>query len=226
VWQTDEYTFKTFDSAHREVLCQYGTTEPQELVNIKALDAIFPILGKKNGYMPLGGGATSFTMVAVCDVDGKILVGAIGGAQSRARRPLAMKELMLNAKKILDGQSATPPTEYTFGCVAELPYGNVVSYERKSLNWIYEYDADAQFVPASCTKVMTAMVMLDYIKDIHEKIEVSSVADLGGGTDYLLHDGDIINYEQALYTMLLPSNGATCSVVARAVGTKMIVAYD
>ena len=226
VWQTNKYVFHTLDSARREIVCEYGTAEPQELQNLLILDALYPVLGKKNGYMPLGNGNKSFTMVSVCQVNEKILVGAIGGAESRTKRPVAMQELMTNAKRILDGETPQTPTEYLYGCVAELPTGNVVSYERKDLNWIYTYDADTQFVPASCTKVMTAMVMLDYITDLHEKIEVSSVADLGGRTDYLLHDGDIINFKQALYLMMLPSNGATCKVVARVVGTQILVDGD
>ena len=50
-------------------------------------------LGKKAGYMPLSNGST-YTMIAVCVVEGKVVVGAIGGATSRPNRPYAMKELM------------------------------------------------------------------------------------------------------------------------------------
>jgi D-alanyl-D-alanine carboxypeptidase len=225
VWQTNEKTITTFDSARREIFCQYGNEG--ERTNLETLEESYPVLGKKNGYMPLSGSNKIFTMIAVCVVDGKIVVGSLGilGTMSaddgRAQRPVAMKELMDNVKAIMNGGSASTPTYYDYGCAAELPVGNPAMYERKDLNWLYEYNPDTQFAPASCTKVMTAMVMLDYVTDIHAKFKV-----LNAPSGRLLKGTDIFSYEQALYLMMLPSNGTACYAVARAVGTQMITAYS
>lgn len=225
VWQTDSITIKTLDPAHREIECVYGDDTSE-------LDTAYMLLGKKNGFMPLSGNNKSFTMVAVCIVNGKPIVGAIGilGTMSatagRAQRVPAMKELMDNVKRVLDGGSAETPTKYQYGCAAELPVGNVSSYERKALSFICEYQADVQFVPASCTKVLTAMTMLDYITDIHGKFTALDSDDLTTGSGQLLQNGDVLNFEQALYLMMLPSSGATCRALARTIGEKTIIAYD
>ena len=219
IWNTNSKTIQTLDQNHRQIVCEYGD-------NTTSLDAAYPLLGKKNGYMPLSGGGNSFTMVAVCVVDGKIIVGAIGGATSRPNRPIAMKELMDNVHAILNNGTASTPTYYTMGCAAELPSGNPASFERKSLPYIYEYDADTQFVPASVTKVLTAITMLDYCDSVYDKIMALNADDLTTGSGQLLVDGDIINFEQALYLMMLPSSGATCRVVARTLGQKMLKKYS
>lgn len=225
VWQTDSYTFKTLDPNRREIECVYGD-------DITALDSSYMLIGKKNGYMPLSGSNKSFTMVAVCIVNGKPVVGAIGilgtmsATDGRAQRVPAMKELMDNVKRIMDGGSAQTPTKYQYGCAAELPFGNVTSYERKSIPFIYAYQADTKFVPASCTKVLTAITMLDYITDVHERFAVLSSDDLSTGSGQLLQNGDVINYEQALYLMMLPSSGPVCRAIARTIGEKIVIAYD
>lgn len=225
VWQTDSFTFKTLDPAHREIECVYGD-------DVSSLDSAYMLIGKKNGYMPLSGSNKSFTMVAVCIVNDKPIVGAIGilGTMSatvgRAQRVTAMKELMDNVKRVMDGGSAQTPTNYQYGCAAELPFGNVASYERKNISFVYEYQADTQFVPASCTKVLTAMTMLDYITDIHDRLTVLDSDELSTGSGQLLQSGDVINYEQALYLMMLPSSGPTCRAIARTVGERIIIAYD
>ena len=225
VWQTSEYTFKTFDLNHHEIVCEYGD-------DITPLDSVYPLLGKKNGYMPLTGSNKSFTMVAVCLVNNEVVVGAIGilgtmsATDGRAQRVPAMKELMDNVKRAMEGTETVQPTLFNYGCAAILPKGNVVSYERRDIPFIYEYQADTQFVPASCTKVLTAMTMLDYITDVHEKLTVLASDDLTSGSGLLLQDGDIINYEQVLYLMMLPSSGPSCRAIARAIGEKMIIAYD
>ena len=225
VWQTTQYTFNTLDPTHREVICEYGD-------DISVLDSEYMLLGKKNGYMPLTGSNKIFTMVAVCRVEGRLFVGAIGFSSTvsvttgRAQRVPAMKELMDNVKLVLNGGSAQTPTKYDYGAAAEVPIGNVASYEKKDISFICTYNADTKFVPASCTKVITAMTMLDWIADIHDKIEVISSDDPALTSGDLVRVGDIVNYEQALYLMMLPSNGLICRTIARTLGEKMIVGYD
>ena len=215
VWNTNEHTIKTLDKNHREILCEYTD-------DVSVLENAYTLLGKKAGYMPLSGGGSSYTMVAVCVVGDNVVVGAIGGATSRENRPKAMKELM---DKVASS-SSTVPTLYQYGCACILPKGNVSSYERKELDFVYEYNADTQFVPASTTKVLTAITALDYITDLHSKFVVLTGDGLDYGSGQLIQAGDILNFEQALYLMMLPSSGPCCRTVARTLGQKMIIAYD
>lgn len=219
IWSKDSDTICTLDATRREIVCEYGD-------DCTTLNAAYPILGRKNGYMPLSGGGGSYTMLAICIVNGKPVVGAIGGATSRPNRPVAMKELMDNVAAIMNGQQATTPTYYTRGCAAELPTGNASMYDGKPLEYLYEYNADTQFVPASTTKVLTAITMLDNVNDIsgRTKALASDNVDLTTGTQ--LKVGEIVTYEQLLILMMLPSAGSASRVAARSVGQRVILDYD
>ena len=66
------------------------------------------------------------------------------------------------------------------------------------------------------------MVMLDYIKDIHETIEFVD-SDIIGGSGAVFETGDIITYEDALFAMMLPSSNMAAQAVARSVGEKILI---
>lgn len=220
VWNTDSYTIKTLDPAHRVIVCDYSD-------DMTELNNSYIVLGKKAGYMPLSGGGRSVTMLAACLVDDEVVVGAVGGIAVQSERVKAMKQLMDIASEIIQDRSAsTTPSYFQYGCAAILPKGNPISYEHKNISFIYEYNADTQFVPASTTKTLTAITALDYITDMHSKFEVLSSDGLDYGSGQLLQAGDILNYRQALYLMMLPSSGPCCRVVARTLGQKMLIAYE
>lgn len=75
--------------------------------------------------------------------------------------------------------------------------------------------------PASMTKVLTCMVMLDNIGDLQSTIEMQA-GDETGGSGNNISPGDIITYEDAIYNMMLPSSNVTTTVVARVIGTLLL----
>lgn len=86
---------------------------------------------------------------------------------------------------------------------------------------LYAKGLDETLKPASVTKVMTSMVMLDYVDDLQDTIQMQE-GDQTGGSGNNLSVGDVITYYDALHNMLLPSSNVTTTVVARTVGQMII----
>ena len=225
VWCKDEYTVTTLDKQHRTLVCEYGD-------NTTLLENAYPILGKKAGYIaPVD--KRTFSMIAVCLVDGKAVVGAISfdttrevtADEGRAMRIPAMKELMDNVKAIMEGNTPTTPTIYTKGCAAILPAcGSTLMYNSNKVQFIYEYNADTKFAPASTVKLLTAITALDYLDDVHFPMTVMET-ELSSNADFMVA-GDEVNMLQALCIMLIHSNGTMTRTVGRMIGQKIAIAYD
>jgi D-alanyl-D-alanine carboxypeptidase len=94
-------------------------------------------------------------------------------------------------------------------------------YENYPFKFLFEQNADTQILPASVTKVITSMVMLDYVKDLDETIEFIS-SDLIGGSGAVFDTGDVITYRDSLYALMLPSSNMTGQAIARCVGKKIL----
>lgn len=75
--------------------------------------------------------------------------------------------------------------------------------------------------PASMTKVLTTMVMLDNIADMGAEIEMIE-GDQTSGSGNNIAPGDILTISDAIYNMMLPSSNVTTSVVARVVGGMLL----
>ena len=225
VWSKDQYTVTTLDEQHRTLVCDYGD-------NPTLLENAYPILGKKAGYIaPVD--IRTFSMIAVCLVNDKTVVGAISfdtsrevtADEGRAMRIPAMKELMDNVKAVMEGNTPTTPTIYTRGCAAILPAcGSTLMYNSNKVQFIYEYNADTKFAPASTVKVLTAITALDYLDDVHFPMTVME-SELSSNADFMVA-GDEVNMLQALYIMLLQSNGTMTRTVGRMIGQKIAIAYD
>ena len=84
--------------------------------------------------------------------------------------------------------------------------------DRDSKNVLYEKNADVRFSMASTTKVMTALVALDYFKpdDILTAF-TSNVQGVNAGVEV----GDRLYFKDALYAMLLPSGNDIALMIAQ-----------
>ncbi|MGP5563701.1 phage tail-collar fiber domain-containing protein [Vreelandella alkaliphila] len=91
----------------------------------------------------------------------------------------------------------------------------------ETVKTLYEKGADEVLKPASVTKVMTSMLMLDHVNDLQETMMMHD-GDQTGGSGNNLSVGDIITYYDALHNMLLPSSNVTTKVVARTIGQKIL----
>lgn len=81
---------------------------------------------------------------------------------------------------------------------------------------------DKMFNPMSTTKVMTAIIALDYL-DLHENIEIVSTDLVTGSGLSDLNEGDIINVRDAIHLMMSVSDNSIATALSRIVGQRMLV---
>lgn len=108
--------------------------------------------------------------------------------------------------------------------VCLLPINNTKAYTDYPLKVLYDQDMHRKVEPASITKVMTAVCMLDFVTDINEVFMINDT-DITSGSGNYFQAGDILSYKEALHAMMLPSSNTCAEAVATAVGHK-ILAYN
>ena len=105
-----------------------------------------------------------------------------------------------------------------------MPAASALLVEADTGSVLYEKAADARVYPASTTKILTALVVLEHTGDIHETVTVdgSVLSGIVEGDDStlepMLRDGEHITVEQLLYGLLLVSGNDCAMALARHVG--------
>ena len=93
--------------------------------------------------------------------------------------------------------------------------------DRNSGLILYDKNADQKMYPASCTKVLTALVTLENAKDLKKTVTVSQEAidSLEEGSSHIaLVPGEKVTIEDLLYGLLLESGNDCANVLAEEVG--------
>ena len=93
-----------------------------------------------------------------------------------------------------------------------------VIYDRESKTVIWGKDETREVPMASTTKIMTAIVLLENITNLNEKIIVEKKAATIGGSRLGLKTGDVITYEDLLYGLLLCSGNDAATQIAISIG--------
>lgn len=120
-----------------------------------------------------------------------------------------------------DADNSDYVVEAKSAAVCVVPKNNTLAYTDYPLKMLYEKDIHTSRTPASITKVMTSICMLDFVSDINESFTINS-SDLTAGSGYYFYDGDIITYKESLHAMLLPSSNTAAEATATAVGHKIL----
>ena len=117
----------------------------------------------------------------------------------------------------------------------KLPVGNPKAFHKMDFNdvdnpqIIYTYNADTPILTLSMIKLLTAIIVLDYTKDLDVFLTVTAedraAAGSGSYAYNLLPEGCKITIRDLLYAALLPSNNVSCYVLARYVGQFLIETY-
>lgn len=220
VWNKTTKIIKTKNDTPKEII-----------VNSTIYDTDFSgyyIFGGKTGSEVLPSGTVASYGV-VGEINDKIVVGVIMGANGIGSRFQAMQELFDATKEVIETgttEETVTKSKNAYSCL--LPTHNTNLFEQYPFTPLVEVTEpqvdgkDVQYVPASVTKVMTAMVMLDYIKDLDETIEFKTFDYNIQGSAIIFEAGDIITYRDALYAMMLPSSCMTAQCVARNIGKKIL----
>ena len=186
-------------------------------VHNATLEADYLVLGGKTGSY-----GSAKALACLCDVNGRQVAGYIADAGSDAKRFTAMKQLMDICADILNGGTASGTvTDAAVAAAFEVPTYYTLNYEQQALNMLYGQDETTLIVPASTTKLITAVTMLDWVEDVHDTFTFVS-SDIVGGSGGVFAAGDVISFKDALYAVMLPSSNSAATAVARVIGRKIL----
>ncbi|MBO5642997.1 MAG: serine hydrolase [Kiritimatiellae bacterium] len=91
--------------------------------------------------------------------------------------------------------------------------GKKLSYSSKYVNMPH--------VPASTTKIVATLCLLDHVKDLSTKLTVRE-SDIVGGSGFKCYAGDQMTYEDAIRALMLPSSNTIANSVASNVGAMIL----
>lgn len=118
-----------------------------------------------------------------------------------------------------------PQASYICACILpRLPR----AFQYLPLTPLYQKNANTEWYPASMSKILTGILVLDYVPDLYEKItvtqeDVDALTAFGSGwyaNDILV--GETVTYLDLLYAMFLPSSNIATQIVCRGVGEKIL----
>lgn len=214
----------SYDTKTIAVKGENARTETVSRSDGSTLTNSYYVFGRKTGAWQTTDGLVN-NLGVIGEVSGKMVAGTVMKAVSAAGRFSAMKQLFDIAKQIIENPDADVSSlsvqDAECCCCCVVPSYNVNCYERYPFDYLFEQSADTVTIPASVTKVITAMVMLDYVKALDENIEVVAY-DITSGSGAIFNNGDIISYRDALIAMMLPSSNTAAHAVARCVGQRIL----
>ena len=98
---------------------------------------------------------------------------------------------------------------------------SVMLIEAKTGNVLYEKNSEEKMYPASTTKIMSAILTLENVQDLSQKVTVSYNAVFSVPTDYAsdtLKVGEELSIEELLYALLVKSSNEAAIVLAEYIG--------
>ena len=93
-----------------------------------------------------------------------------------------------------------------------------VLYQPETKTFLYEKNANAKRPMASTTKIMTALVTLENVKDLSEPVRIDPSAIGTEGSSAYLKDGDTVTVQELLYALMLRSANDAAVALACFVG--------
>ena len=212
VWNKKVHRFNIRGSNAREMTV--GTS-----VAGSALTNYYYIFGGKTGTVP----NVMNVLLIVNAPNGDMFVGvvlkALGDRFADAKEVFDVATLYLNPDYIPPEGGNIVNADKVAVCL--LPKHNPAFFMQYDVPLLFGKNETVAEAPASITKIMTAMVLLENVYDINEMIEIiaSDITIGSGGTFYA---GDKISFKDALYCLLLPSSNTMAVAVSRVVGGKIL----
>lgn len=198
VWGAKSYTFKTKGTSGRSITIETTVTDA-------TFENSYKILGGKTGTLGVNINVTGVFQ----GQDGKTYVASILKADS---------DRWSSLKQLLDS-SAT--VEATSGYAMELQ-GTGPLFQNVPSPVVNSKAPQTKIAPASCTKVLTAIVLLESGMKLDETITLKE-SDIQSGSGPVFTAGEKISVLDALYLMMLPSSNTAAKAVARAAGKSIVM---
>lgn len=203
VWKHKQYDVKVYGPNEREINVR------STVMNTPIGD--YTVHGGKTGSW-----AGTENLLVVAEVNNEVFACVVMDCGSSQNRFVAMGEL-LDVISSSSGEVSTASAACVYKIPAQIPQLHNISEETA----IYTKNDTQEIIPASVTKVMTAITALDYADSLSEKI-LFKPSDLESGSGAIFQAGDIITLNDALVAMLLPSSNMAAKAVARNIGKKYL----
>ena len=219
VWTTDRYTVTVEGDNPRQMPCASKSMHPD-------LDEHYRSLGRKGGsLMSSRTGLYVYNLASILEIPGSkdrlamVAMYAPEGNQLPNNRFKATKQ----AADIAMAKYKDPNADISaMPLCCENAIAAVLPVDGGDYTVLHEKNADEKGRPMSISKVLTAVCVLDHIKNLSEKITYHEFDTNIGGfyiSDYL--PGDIVTYQDALYALMLESSNVTAQALARCVGQRI-----
>lgn len=188
------------------------------------------LAGKGGGWAsnsPAGVRVFCYTLIA--NVEGKMVAAVVSRVSDgdsshtgREYRLMAMIELLdICAKKIRNETTSDEVTYAEYACAAIIPE-NALLWQNRTFETLYEKSADTKFNPASTSKVMSALIIMDAGYDAFEYHDfVAEEVAINSGTTFHAQVGDILCIDDSMYINLIISNGPNTLAISRHCAEKM-----
>lgn len=188
----------------------------------------------------------ALNLSAICsspDFDGKLLLGVLrttlNADSATYNRYKAMKLLMdIGKAKIANplADVSSLETQMLANSVANavvmiVPYGNARLYHDIDFSntqyKLYGYSDTSVINTMSMIKYLTAMITLDYVKDLDEQVTIiqNDISASAGGSGQVFQAGDIVTYRDLLFALMSISSNPAGYALARLVGNKLLSVY-
>lgn len=203
IWKHKNYKIKVYGKNEREI--SVGSTVMNTPIGS------YTIYGGKTGSW-----SGTENLLVVAEINEEAYACVVMDCGSSSNRFVAMEEL-LDVISTSSGEVSTATSACAYKLPAQLPQMHNISTETA----IYTKNESQEIIPASVTKVMTAMTAIDYANDLSEKITFKST-DLESGSGAVFQSGDIVTLKDALEAMMLPSSNMAAKAIARNIGKKYL----
>jgi len=219
VWAANAYTVNVMGENARQVGCVSKSTHPD-------LDTYYRTLGKKGGTMDsarLNMWISNLMVFLEIPNSADRLAVVVLYAEQGNKLPNNRFKAVRQAADIALLKRKDPNADISqMSVCCENAIAAVIPADGGDYKILYEKDADRVGRPMSITKVLTAVCVLDCVKNLQETITYPPWDTNIGGfyiKDYL--PGDTVTYQDALYALMLESSNVTAQALARSVGEKM-----
>ena len=217
IWRKENLTIELGGSERRTYIISHGT-DFEALESTTYSEKARPYLGAKGGTW-----GNSKSLIAVTRSDnGHLLAHAVTTTSGNTYTP--MGKLTDLAELSLAGEDVSSQTipDINGAVTLLVPSGATWLFDSYSYEVLYQSGADSFFNPASTTKVITAMVALDWCHNIQTEIVILNPLDNVGysGDRFLM--GQTMTMEAALQAMILLSSNSMAHAIARTIGKKIL----
>lgn len=201
IWNKPIYHFR-LEGMNARAGCVVSTVTEPDLVNNHY------VIGGKTGTIQ---NYKSLAVIVEHPKTKRWLASVICGTQGNRFKVISkLIDALVNAQ-------STEHIEVASAYITELDSTAVFTQLQKNNAALFEKNADTQVMPASITKLLTAVITVEYVATLQQSVMVKD-SDLVGGSGQAFYEGDVVTIEQALHCMLLESSNTMANTVARVIG--------